>query len=396
MTTTTQQTDIEYITNYFQELLNKNSKSRLYCILDCAQDKILYKMLKMSNIQHYCLYKKQIHFVGERLIEELAAVAPYLVCLTPEDQFLQNLLYHGWGKNWCTFLFSDHNYENVYEHCSGNLLALTEEGETLQFRYFDPRILRVYLPSCTPEELFIFFGPVSAFCCEDETTSEPILFTIKNKELIAQFPSGISWSPPPDPFDDVEEDDDDSLFDIEETKDIPEEKAFPSAPLRELTEKNPFLEGRPLSGAEMSREEPQVNVQKAPNEPTLYETVEFESPSKTETPFELIKNAHLSFYPDKYTIEDTSIIDCDARKHLCKQKCCTLIFALSEQDVREGVVQWDPNKPYNIKRNENHYCVHLVGGQCSIYENRPAVCRRFDCRGDMRFWRDFEGMVGVE
>ncbi|HEX2959851.1 MAG TPA: YkgJ family cysteine cluster protein, partial [Chitinispirillaceae bacterium] len=83
-------------------------------------------------------------------------------------------------------------------------------------------------------------------------------------------------------------------------------------------------------------------------------------------------------------------------KHICKQRCCRLIFALTEQDVQEGIVRWDSHKPYMLKRNERHICVHLVDGQCSIYEHRPGVCRKLDCRNDRRFWTDFEGMVPAD
>lgn len=201
--TTTPHSKTEYICDYFRELLAKNEKSKLYCILDCAQDKLIYKMLTLSNVTKYCLYKKQVHFPGERLTSELAAVAPYLVECKPDDQFLSNALYHGWGKNWCTFVFSDRTPEIVYEHCSGNLLAITEEGDTVQFRYFDPRILRLYLPSCTSTELKIFFGPVAAYCCEDEIGSEPILFSVNSYNLRAIFPDGSFWTAPGDLHDDI-------------------------------------------------------------------------------------------------------------------------------------------------------------------------------------------------
>ncbi len=41
-----------------------------------------------------------------------------------------------------------------------------ESGKKLFFRYYDPRILRAYLPSCTSTELAEFFGPVGRFLLE--------------------------------------------------------------------------------------------------------------------------------------------------------------------------------------------------------------------------------------
>jgi hypothetical protein len=45
----------------------------------------------------------------------------------------------------------------------------TEDGQRLVFRYFDPRVLRVFLPVCTPAEKNDFFGPVYRFFIEGRT-----------------------------------------------------------------------------------------------------------------------------------------------------------------------------------------------------------------------------------
>jgi hypothetical protein len=34
------------------------------------------------------------------------------------------------------------------------------------FRYYDPRVLRVYLPTCNAEELATVFGPIETFWTE--------------------------------------------------------------------------------------------------------------------------------------------------------------------------------------------------------------------------------------
>jgi Fe-S-cluster containining protein len=40
---------------------------------------------------------------------------------------------------------------------------------------------------------------------------------------------------------------------------------------------------------------------------------------------------------------------------------------------------------WRLPKKDNGECVHLVGGQCSIYERRPRACRDFDCRAYF-FW----------
>ena len=54
---------------------------------------------------------------------------------------------------------------------------------------------------------------------------------------------------------------------------------------------------------------------------------------------------------DKYTFSETVEIDCASRVHLCKAACCRMSFALSQQDVEEGVVKWDLGRPYLIAQD---------------------------------------------
>jgi hypothetical protein len=42
------------------------------------------------------------------------------------------------------------------------------ENKLIFFRYYDPRVLRVYLPTCNAEEIRSVFGPISAYIAEDE------------------------------------------------------------------------------------------------------------------------------------------------------------------------------------------------------------------------------------
>lgn len=96
--------------------------------------------------------------------------------------------------------------------------------------------------------------------------------------------------------------------------------------------------------------------------------------------------------PDKYGPVELPGIDCASRLPLCKARCCTLPFALSQQDVDEGIVRWDPEQPYMIARRDRT-CTHLEGGRCSVYEQRPHVCRVYDCSQDERIWIDFEKRI---
>ena len=99
--------------------------------------------------------------------------------------------------------------------------------------------------------------------------------------------------------------------------------------------------------------------------------------------------------PDKYSLAPAPVIDCDNRIPLCHAACCRLNVVLSQQDVQEGIVSWDPRRPYLNAQDSEGYCVHLERPpcHCSIYASRPAPCRIFDCRNDRRIWLDFENRI---
>jgi Fe-S-cluster containining protein len=98
---------------------------------------------------------------------------------------------------------------------------------------------------------------------------------------------------------------------------------------------------------------------------------------------------------DKYAFEGEVRIDCENRVHLCRAACCRLRFALSKQDVEEGVVKWDFAHPYLIARGPDGYCQHLDRERlgCSVHAQRPVPCRGYDCREDKRIWADFENKI---
>jgi hypothetical protein len=101
------------------------------------------------------------------------------------------------------------------------------------------------------------------------------------------------------------------------------------------------------------------------------------------------------FGVSKYEFKGGAEIDCENRLQLCKAACCRLPFALSKQDVQEGIVKWDLGQPYLNVRDKQGYCAHLERGtcRCTVYHHRPIPCRGYDCRKDEHIWLDFEKRV---
>lgn len=87
-------------------------------------------------------------------------------------------------------------------------------------------------------------------------------------------------------------------------------------------------------------------------------------------------------------------VNCEERMHICQAVCCKLNFALSVEEIESGKIRWDLGQPYFIRQNQNGYCCHVDGESkgCTIYNDRPGVCRKYSCANDARIWKDFEKM----
>ena len=95
--------------------------------------------------------------------------------------------------------------------------------------------------------------------------------------------------------------------------------------------------------------------------------------------------------------EETQLepVDCAARMSVCQAVCCRLKFALSQDEIERGHVKWDIGHPYVIRQDSSGYCSHndCASRSCTIYEDRPRLCREYSCRNDKRIWADFDAMV---
>jgi hypothetical protein len=62
----------------------------------------------------------------------------------------------------------------------------TEDDQQLYFRFYDPRVLRIFLPTCDENQLREFFGPIEQFICEDEDPEFALVFSFEKNNLKTQ------------------------------------------------------------------------------------------------------------------------------------------------------------------------------------------------------------------
>ena len=148
----------------------------VYAVLDAARGYRVFEAVRWSARPTLPLY-------GGPLSEEIERVAPYLVELGGDHTFTRRVLTEGWGASWGCFIVTPLGLESLRHHLRSLLRVRTERGQSLLFRYYDPRVLRVYLPTCTRQELTTFFGPITRFIAEDEGGAAALTFERSHGEV---------------------------------------------------------------------------------------------------------------------------------------------------------------------------------------------------------------------
>lgn len=138
-----------------------------YAILDAARSPRVLRLIKSFD-------GAQILYEGY-VAPEIAEVAPYLVPAPRKAGVAEQLVTYGWGDSWGVFCNSKLPANDLRRHLRKFLTVKTETGKRMLFRFYDPRVLRVYLPTCTPAELQTFFGPIERFTMESKDGSKMIV-----------------------------------------------------------------------------------------------------------------------------------------------------------------------------------------------------------------------------
>ena len=147
-----------------------------YAVLDGAANPALLDHLYGERPEFACLYR------GE-LAPDIAECAPYLARLAPQTPFADWLTGQSFGLNWGIFALADCDLRLLCRHLRKlNLVFDPQTQRSLLFRYYDPRVLRVFLPTCDAAQLAEFFGPVQAYFAEDN--GQILRFTLSAGRLI--------------------------------------------------------------------------------------------------------------------------------------------------------------------------------------------------------------------
>ncbi len=166
------------------QLFSEEEDVQTYAVLDGASiPALLHQLYSEHSLEFVCLIRGELE-------PDMAEVAPYLVHLEREAPLTKWLLKKGWGKHWGIFVQVNADLKTVRSHFRKFLRVKDPEGKYLFFRYYDPRVLRVFLPTCNAEELGVLFGPLSLYMCEDDKPDTLMVYSMVGKELKTKAISG--------------------------------------------------------------------------------------------------------------------------------------------------------------------------------------------------------------
>ncbi|MBS1629551.1 MAG: DUF4123 domain-containing protein [Bacteroidetes bacterium] len=152
-------------------------------------DHLNYTLLDAARMGDQLLLAKQLGPLHDSLYRggkeaSLSSVAPYIFQFQHGKSFANWLLKFGWGNAWGVLLKSSLPIFDLHKHFRKFLMVNTEEGKSLYFRYYDPRVLRLFLPTCNAAQLAEFFGKgIEYFIVEDEDPAYAIRFRLEGGAL---------------------------------------------------------------------------------------------------------------------------------------------------------------------------------------------------------------------
>jgi hypothetical protein len=156
-----------------------------YIVIDSARIGISIKdILALSN-------KKDSLFSGKSKYD-LEFVAPYLCQFDKGSKLFNWVSENHENRDKLIFLYSAAPFEVLLAHLK-KFIIVTASEEQFYFRFYDPQVIQIFLPTCTSEQLRIFFGPVQFFyCCEENEIKGYSLRNLTLMETVYELDNLIS------------------------------------------------------------------------------------------------------------------------------------------------------------------------------------------------------------
>lgn len=136
--------------------LFNDTDSKVYAVIDGAScPELRYKIYDLEPISE-CLWSGHL----EPDVEE---TAPYLALLQYDHPFTDWLIQKGWGLHWNIFATSTADFTTFRTQMKKLQIVRSPTGKALLFRFYDPRVLSIFLPTCDDDQLLEMFEEVNDY-----------------------------------------------------------------------------------------------------------------------------------------------------------------------------------------------------------------------------------------
>ena len=150
-----------------------------HILLDAARMGARMEEALKLNKEHDCLYRDSPD-------QKMTSVAPYIFRFQQNTPFADWYMQEGWGNSWGILFKSSYGLPDLYKHFRKFVRVMTEEQKEIYFRFYDPRVLRIFLPNSEATDIRDFFGPVEFFAPEAEDPAVLLKFMQTNGALKSQ------------------------------------------------------------------------------------------------------------------------------------------------------------------------------------------------------------------
>lgn len=108
--------------------------------------------------------------------ERFFSVSPILIRCEPDVPPFTWLAGEAWRDGYVILLTAKASLHDLAAHFRKMLEVEDEHGRRVYFRFYDPRVLRVYLPTCTAAERAFFLGPAVRVLAPSETADTVLYY----------------------------------------------------------------------------------------------------------------------------------------------------------------------------------------------------------------------------
>lgn len=173
----------QYAANSFIDTLlgSDHANKRLYAIVDAAQNELIYTKIKCEADIYLSLY-------GNDVAESLKAVGPILFQLRKDNDLSSWLIDNGRDHNWfILFASTGTTMVDLRRHFKRFAMVQSPNGNSMYFRYYDPRVLRSYIPSCSEEERAFIYAQHPCFWALTDSNGNYQQFNRDGSSTIIHF-----------------------------------------------------------------------------------------------------------------------------------------------------------------------------------------------------------------